>query len=221
MDVRNVRPSRGALPTVRDESHPFRSRSTASCALNACRRSGRRWSCVGDGATGPVLRFDPEAVGEYYLKGDTSADMGSPLSLLAFVDTRGYVHPADGSRTEASHEIYAYRIDAATGELTRLAVSDGGENPLYLAVHPNRAYLYAVNQASEGTITALRIDRGTGELTRTIRRTTGDSNRSATNRSGGRGRATSHSTRRVGFCSSRITNRARSFSFGWTTPRAN
>ena len=79
-----------------------------------------------------------------------------------------------GTYTRApSKGIYAYRL-RPTGELTPLGAAGlvaETENPSFLAVHPNRRFLYAVNEVSRyegrdaGSVTAFAIDRATGTLT--------------------------------------------------------
>ena len=101
-------------------------------------------------------------------------ERGDAPSALAFVGTRGYVSPSNASDGEASREIHAFGLDPETGELSRRAVVDAGENPSFLAVHPDEARLYAVSQADEGTVTGFEFDPETGELSRLNRRRTGD-----------------------------------------------
>lgn len=88
--------------------------------------------------------------------------MSSPASYLAFVGTF-----TDGDA------VYTYRVDADTGATERLAASDAGESPSYLALHPGGTHLYAVNHVEDGTVVALEIDRETGALSRLNRRSTG------------------------------------------------
>lgn len=78
-----------------------------------------------------------------------------------------------GTYTRApSKGIYAYRL-RATGELVPLGAAGlvaETENPSFLAVHPNRRFLYAVNEVSRyegkasGSVSAFAIDRTTGTL---------------------------------------------------------
>jgi 6-phosphogluconolactonase len=69
-----------------------------------------------------------------------------------------------GTYTSGKSEgIYIYRMDQMTGELRR-AGSAKSENPSFLAIDTARRYLYAVNEKPEGTVSAFRIDRQTGEL---------------------------------------------------------
>lgn len=71
---------------------------------------------------------------------------------------------------EKSQGIYAYRLDLATGNCTPLGLVAEVKNPSFLAVHPNRKFLYAVSeisdpaQGSTGGVTALAIDNASGKL---------------------------------------------------------
>jgi 6-phosphogluconolactonase len=64
-----------------------------------------------------------------------------------------------------SDGIYVYRFEPATGAITPLGLAAKTENPSFLAVRPGGEYLYAVNEAGEGHVSAFRIDRKTGKLT--------------------------------------------------------
>ena len=65
---------------------------------------------------------------------------------------------------QESKGIYAYRYQAAGGELTPLGLAAESVNPSWLLTHPNGRFLYAANE-SEGTVSAFSIDRSTGLLT--------------------------------------------------------
>jgi 6-phosphogluconolactonase len=70
-----------------------------------------------------------------------------------------------------SQGIYAYRFKPATGEVEPLGLAAESRNPTFLAVHPNRRFLYAANEIGDfdkqgaGAVTAFAIDRATGKLT--------------------------------------------------------
>ena len=77
-----------------------------------------------------------------------------------------------GTYTEGDSEgIYVYRMHPTTGTLEFASIADAGENPTFLAIHPRRRYLYAVNEISEfegkasGSVSAFAIDQTNGELT--------------------------------------------------------
>ena len=79
-----------------------------------------------------------------------------------------YVGTYDG---EKSKGIYAFRFDRATGRLTPLGLAAESRNPSFLAIHPNRRFLYAVNEVDDfagkknnGGVSAFAIDGHTGRL---------------------------------------------------------
>ena len=69
-----------------------------------------------------------------------------------------------------SKGIYAYRMDAE-GKLTSLGLAAETRNPTFLALHPNRRFLYAANEIGNfdgtkaGAIAAFSIDAVSGKLT--------------------------------------------------------
>jgi 6-phosphogluconolactonase len=71
----------------------------------------------------------------------------------------------------SSKGIYAYRLDEATGRLTPLGLVAETQSPSYLAVSPNRRFLYAVNEVDTfegkkaGSVSAFSIDSASGKLT--------------------------------------------------------
>jgi 6-phosphogluconolactonase len=72
---------------------------------------------------------------------------------------------------DKSEGIYLYKLDAATGGLTKVSATQVKDNPSYLALDPQRRYLYAVNEIGEyqgkksGAVSAFRVDNKTGGLT--------------------------------------------------------
>jgi 6-phosphogluconolactonase len=71
-----------------------------------------------------------------------------------------------------SKGIYVSRMDAATGKLSEPELAAENPNPSWIAIHPNRRYLYAVNERMAaggkvlpGEASAFAIDRRTGKLT--------------------------------------------------------
>jgi 6-phosphogluconolactonase len=73
--------------------------------------------------------------------------------------------------TGASKGIYAYRLDEATGRMSSLGLVAETQSPSYLAVSPNRRFLYAVNEIDmfegkkAGSVSAFSIDTASGKLT--------------------------------------------------------
>jgi 6-phosphogluconolactonase len=71
-----------------------------------------------------------------------------------------------------SKGIYVSRMDAGTGELTQPELAADSPNPSWLTIHPNRRYLYAVNERMDaagkvgaGEVSAFSIQPKTGTLT--------------------------------------------------------
>jgi 6-phosphogluconolactonase len=65
-----------------------------------------------------------------------------------------------------SEGVYLVRMDRRSGELIKVGAADAGQNPSFLAIHPKRSALYAVNELDQGAVTALAIDKATGGLTK-------------------------------------------------------
>jgi 6-phosphogluconolactonase len=78
-----------------------------------------------------------------------------------------YVGTYTGGKSEG---IYAYRLDLASGKCTPLGLAAEVKNPSFLAVHPNKKFLYAVSEISDldgrptGGVSAFAIDASTGKL---------------------------------------------------------
>lgn len=91
----------------------------------------------------------------------SAADKGK---YLFYVGT----YTEEGSKSKG---IYAYRYDAATGDVTALGVAAETTNPSFVAPHPNGNFLYAVNEVqnyggpNSGGVSAFSIDHATGKLT--------------------------------------------------------
>ena len=72
---------------------------------------------------------------------------GSPAKIYrAYVGTYTATPPHARGRAEG---IYVYRLDPASGALTRAGTIPGVVNPSFLAPDPRRRYLYAANEAPE------------------------------------------------------------------------
>ena len=64
-----------------------------------------------------------------------------------------------------SKGIHAWRFDSATGKLSPLGMVAEGNNATFITIHPNRKWLYAVNEVKEGAVSAYSMDLKTGKLT--------------------------------------------------------
>jgi 6-phosphogluconolactonase len=79
-----------------------------------------------------------------------------------------------GTYTEntGSQGVYRVRFDSRSGDLRKIGSTNVGPNPSFLAIHPNRHVLYAVNELEQykgkasGAVSAFAIARDTGALTR-------------------------------------------------------
>ena len=113
----------------------------------------------------------------YFLICIAAASIGS---LLPAVSALGA--PKTASKTESlvyvgtytrknSKGIYAWRFQPSTGELTSVGLVAETANPSFLAVHPNRRFLYCANEISNyggkeaGSASAFSINAETGQLT--------------------------------------------------------
>jgi len=66
--------------------------------------------------------------------------------------------------------IYLFEMNAATGELSARRLAAKTSNPSWIAIHPSRKYLYAVNEigdfhGSNGSVSAFAVDEASGDLT--------------------------------------------------------
>jgi 6-phosphogluconolactonase len=92
-----------------------------------------------------------------------SAGAKLPSKYLAFIGT--YTTKTD------SKGIYAFRFDAASGQLTPVGVAAQTPDPSFLTISSNQKFLYAVNELptfegkSSGAVTSYSLDRKTGKLT--------------------------------------------------------
>ena len=70
-----------------------------------------------------------------------------------------------------SRGVYLSRLDLASGALTPPELATETQNPSFLAVHPSRGFLYAVNEVGTfegqpgGSVSGFAVDRQTGRLT--------------------------------------------------------
>lgn len=80
-----------------------------------------------------------------------------------------YVYIGTYTRRD-SQGIHIFTMDPATGDLTPVGAAES-ESPSFLALHPNKQFLYAVNETGQfqgqptGAVSAFARDPETGELT--------------------------------------------------------
>ena len=94
------------------------------------------------------------------------------LSLAAHAADKYLMYVGTYTAPDSKSEgIYAYRYDAKTGALTSLGLAVATKNPSFLVIHPNRHFLYAVNEIGDykgqksGAVSAFSIDAASGKLT--------------------------------------------------------
>ncbi len=86
----------------------------------------------------------------------------APKELLVYIGTY--------TRTE-EQGIHWLKLDLGSGELTAVGKLAGQKNPSFLAIHPNKKFLYAVNEIGNyngekaGGVSAYAIDSESGALT--------------------------------------------------------
>ena len=102
------------------------------------------------------------------------------IVLLSICGFLGFMNPMQaaekmlvfiGTYTGAqSQGIYAYEFSPADGSLKSLGLAAKTPSPSFLALHPNRRFLYAVNELDDyqgkkaGSVTAFAIEGGSGKL---------------------------------------------------------
>ena len=109
-----------------------------------------------------------------FLKAAGLGTLGLALSHRALVSgaTRsGELLLYVGTYTSGKSEgIYLYRLNLDSGELTHISTTKNVKDPSYLAIAPNRRYLYAVNEVEEfagkksGALSAFAVNQRTGQL---------------------------------------------------------
>src|SRR5262249_60354129 len=73
-----------------------------------------------------------------------------------------------GTQPDRSRGIYVMELDTRTGELGPPRVAAASPDPSFLAIHPNREFLYAVNESGgilgqrKGGVSAFAVRRGPG-----------------------------------------------------------
>ncbi len=81
--------------------------------------------------------------------------------LVPFVYVGGVPLPM----TTTPRDITIFRLDMETGRLTPAGTATGATKPSFLAFHPDKQHLYAVDEVTDGKVVAYAIDQKTGALT--------------------------------------------------------
>src|SRR5262245_27632778 len=67
--------------------------------------------------------------------------------------------------SQTSEGIYRSELDLATGELSQPVLAASAVNASFLAIHPNKRFLYAVSEEGAGGVAAYAVNPETGNLT--------------------------------------------------------
>jgi 6-phosphogluconolactonase len=70
-----------------------------------------------------------------------------------------------GCYTGNGKGIYVFRSEPFDGGLVPVGIANGVSNPSFLALHPNRQFLYCCNENTVGSVTSFAINPTTGLLT--------------------------------------------------------
>jgi 6-phosphogluconolactonase len=97
--------------------------------------------------------------------GFPQADEAGPDRLLAYVGTYTEL-PGPGANGQG---IELFEADLRTGRLLHRGLAAKSRNPSWIAVHPSRKYLYAVNeiadfQGNSGSVSTFAVDAASGAL---------------------------------------------------------
>lgn len=89
-------------------------------------------------------------------------------AFAADAPLRVYIGTYSGAKSKG---IYVSRLDPASGALAPAEVAAEVANPSFLAIHPNRKFVYSVNEISDsngkrtGAVSAFAVDPQSGQLT--------------------------------------------------------
>lgn len=65
-----------------------------------------------------------------------------------------------------SEGIYVYKFNTNTGDFSAVSKTSGIKNPSFLAVSPDQKFVYSVAETSDGSVSAYRFDKKSGNLTK-------------------------------------------------------
>lgn len=107
-----------------------------------------------------------------FLEGSAAMAIGTgPLASLA--QRAGSHTMFVGTQTgKGSEGIYAYSFDSSTGELKQTGLAVEAENPTFLALSPDKRFLFAANELNDyegkksGAVSSFRVDSKAAKLTK-------------------------------------------------------
>ncbi len=77
------------------------------------------------------------------------------MTYTLYIGTYTHSQPEEEHRKEG---IFLYCMDPVTGSLEKEMGVEGGQNPSFLAIHPNGKFLYAANETLDSYASAFAID---------------------------------------------------------------
>jgi 6-phosphogluconolactonase len=123
-----------------------------------------------------ILKTDGAPVRREFLRFAGLGALGLMLPKLAMARVWGGQRPGEllvyvGTYTSGKSEgIYLFKLNLTSGKLQHMVTTKGVKDPSFLAIAPNRRYLYAVNEVEEfagkksGAVSAFAVDGRSGEL---------------------------------------------------------
>src|SRR5688572_17518768 len=100
-----------------------------------------------------------------------SGSAGSSGSAKSIKADHAWVYFGTYTSNDKSKGVYVSKLDLATGTLGAPELAAASTSPAFLAIHPSRKYLYAVNEVPTfngqrtGAVSAFTVDPATGKLT--------------------------------------------------------
>jgi 6-phosphogluconolactonase len=97
------------------------------------------------------------------------AQGASGRTYIVYIGT--YTSDGDPAKDTGSKGIYAYRFNAASGQITDLGLVATSDQPSFIAADPANKYLFAANESQtyqgrpSGGVSSFSIDKTTGKLT--------------------------------------------------------
>jgi 6-phosphogluconolactonase len=97
-----------------------------------------------------------------FARWEPSKTMTQQITKHAYIGTYTQSERGEEHRKEG---IYLCQVDSTTGQLSIQSKAVSNENPGFLRLHPNRRFLYAVNELVKGGVSSFAVDPSSGDLT--------------------------------------------------------
>lgn len=107
-----------------------------------------------------------------FIRGTSAVALGAH-PLVSFAKSGGKMPLFVGTQTsQTSKGIYSYDFDSSNGELTQTGLAVEANSPTFLALSPNKKFLFACNEINNyegqraGAVSSYSLDRKTAKLTK-------------------------------------------------------